>query len=138
MFGRNYYARHDYEDVDSAAAGALIADLRGRLPTLPGTTIGALRIAAADDFAYRDPIDGSESRGQGIRILFEGGSRIVFRLSGTGTSGATIRVYIERYEPVGGDLAQETCDAIADLVLVANELSGIERYTGRSAPDVIT
>jgi phosphoglucomutase len=137
-FGRNYYARHDYEDVDSAAAGALIADLRGRLPTLPGTTIGSLRIAAADDFAYRDPIDGSESRGQGIRILFEGGSRIVFRLSGTGTSGATIRVYIERYEPVGGDLAQETCDALADLVLVAKELSGIERYTGRSAPDVIT
>ena len=137
-FGRNYYARHDYEGVDSAAADALMADLRGRLRALPGTTIGALRIQAADDFAYLDPVDGSESRGQGIRILFEGGSRIVFRLSGTGTSGATIRVYIERYEPAGGDLTRETGDAIADLVVAAEELAGIERHSGRTAPDVIT
>ena len=137
-FGRNYYARHDYEGVDSAAADALMADLRGRLRTLPGTTIGALRIEAADDFAYLDPVDGSESHSQGIRILFEGGSRIVFRLSGTGTSGATIRVYIERYEPAGGDLTRETGDAIADLVVAAEELAGIERHSGRTAPDVIT
>ncbi|KKC26899.1 alpha-D-glucose phosphate-specific phosphoglucomutase [Sphingomonas sp. SRS2] len=137
-FGRNYYARHDYEGVDSSAADALIAELRGRLPALPGTSIGALRIQASDDFAYLDPVDGSQSARQGIRILFEGGSRIVFRLSGTGTTGATIRVYIERYEAVGGDLARETGDAIADLIVAAEELSGIERHTGRTAPDVVT
>ncbi|KRB86852.1 phosphoglucomutase [Sphingomonas sp. Root710] len=137
-FGRNYYARHDYEGVDSARADALMADLRNHLPTLRGTAIGALRIEAADDFAYHDPIDGSESRNQGIRILFEGGSRIVFRLSGTGTSGATIRVYIERYEPADGDLGRETGDAIADLIVAAEELAGIARHTGRAKPDVIT
>ena len=137
-FGRNYYARHDYEGVDSAAADALMAELRDRLPDLPGTAIGALRVEAADDFAYLDPVDGSESRNQGIRILFEGGSRIVFRLSGTGTSGATIRVYIERYEPADGDLGRETGDAIADLVEAADTIARIARHSGRSAPDVIT
>ncbi|WP_347270554.1 alpha-D-glucose phosphate-specific phosphoglucomutase [Rhizorhabdus histidinilytica] len=137
-FGRNYYARHDYEGVDTAAGDALIADLRGRLAGLPGTTIGALRIEAADDFAYHDPVDGTQSHGQGIRILFEGGSRIVFRLSGTGTSGATIRVYIERYEPAGGNLGRATGDAIADLIVAAETIAGIARHTGRTAPDVIT
>jgi phosphoglucomutase len=137
-FGRNYYARHDYEGVDSAAADALMTELRGRLAGLPGTAIGALRIEAADDFAYLDPVDGSESRNQGIRILFEGGSRIVFRLSGTGTSGATIRVYIERYEPAGGDLGRETGDAIADLIAAVEAIAGITRHTGRTAPDVVT
>jgi len=137
-FGRNYYARHDYEAVDTAAADALIAELRSKLATLPGTSVGALIIESADDFAYLDPVDGSESRNQGVRILFTGGSRIVFRLSGTGTSGATIRVYIERYEPAGGDLGRATGDAIADLVDAAGTLAGIVRHTGRSAPDVIT
>ena len=137
-YGRNYYARHDYEGVDSAAADAMIGELRGRLARLPGEQIGALTIAAADDFAYLDPVDGAESRNQGIRILFEGGSRVVFRLSGTGTSGATIRVYIERYEPAGGDLRRETGDAIADLVGAVEAIAGITRYTGRTAPDVIT
>jgi phosphoglucomutase len=137
-FGRNYYARHDYEAVDSAAADALMAELRGKLGALPGTSVGQLRIAEADDFAYLDPIDGSESRQQGIRVLFDGGSRIVFRLSGTGTSGATIRVYIERYEPADGDLGQETGDAIADLIAAAETIAGIARHTGRTAPDVIT
>jgi len=137
-FGRNYYARHDYEGVDTAAADALIGGLRAGLPTLPGTDIGGLRIAAADDFAYHDPVDGSESLHQGIRILFHGGSRIVFRLSGTGTSGATIRVYIERYEAAGGDLGQETGDAIADLIAAAETVAGIHRHTGRTAPDVVT
>ena len=137
-FGRNYYARHDYEGVDSGAADAMMAELRERLPTLPGTEVGALCIEAADDFAYLDPVDGSQSRNQGIRILFEGGSRIVFRLSGTGTSGATIRVYIERYEPDDGDLGRETGDAIADLVEAVETIAGITRHTGRTAPDVIT
>ncbi|WP_340317670.1 alpha-D-glucose phosphate-specific phosphoglucomutase [Rhizorhabdus argentea] len=137
-YGRNYYARHDYEGVDSAAADALITELRGRLADLPSERIGALTVAAADDFAYFDPVDGSESRNQGIRILFEGGSRIVFRLSGTGTSGATIRIYIERYEPKGGDLSRETGDAIADLVGAVEAIAGITRHTGRTAPDVIT
>ena len=137
-FGRNHYARHDYEGVDSAAADALMAELRGRLVGLPGTEIGDLRIEKADDFAYRDPVDGSESRNQGVRILFEGGSRIVFRLSGTGTSGATIRVYIERYEPVEGDLGRETGDALADLIAAAETIAGIARHTGRNAPDVVT
>ncbi len=137
-FGRNYYARHDYEGIDTAAGDALIADLRGRLAGLPGTTIGALRIEAADDFAYHDPVDGTQSHGQGIRILFEGGSRIVFRLSGTGTSGATIRVYIERYEPAGGNLGRATGDAIADLIVAAETIADIARHTGRTAPDVIT
>jgi phosphoglucomutase len=137
-YGRNYYARHDYEGVDSAAADALMTELRGRLARLPGQTIDALRIEAADDFAYHDPVDSSESRNQGIRILFEGGSRIVFRLSGTGTSGATIRVYIERYEPADGDLGRETGEAIADLIAAAEEVAAIKRHTGRTKPDVIT
>jgi phosphoglucomutase len=116
----------------------MMAELRGKLGTLPGTAFGALIVAASDDFAYLDPVDGSTSNQQGIRILFEGGSRIVFRLSGTGTSGATIRVYIERYEPVGGDLAQATPDAIADLVGTVEAIAGITRHTGRTEPDVIT
>jgi len=137
-FGRNYYARHDYEGVDSGAAERLISELRTSLPDLPGTGIGSLTIVSADDFAYVDPVDGSESAQQGIRILFEGGSRIVFRLSGTGTSGATIRVYIERYEPADGDLGQATGEALADLIVAANAIAGIVRHTGRSEPDVIT
>lgn len=137
-YGRNYYARHDYEGVDSAAADAMIEGLRARLASLPGERVGALTVAAADDFAYLDPVDGSESRNQGIRILFDGGSRIVFRLSGTGTSGATIRVYIERYEPTDGDLHRETGDAIADLVAAVEAIAGITRHTARTAPDVIT
>jgi phosphoglucomutase len=89
-YGRNYYSRHDYEGVDTEAANGLVAALRAKLKELPGTKVGGLTVAAADDFAYLDPVDGSESRNQGVRILFEGGSRVVFRLSGTGTSGATL------------------------------------------------
>ncbi|TGV00176.1 alpha-D-glucose phosphate-specific phosphoglucomutase, partial [Mesorhizobium sp. M8A.F.Ca.ET.173.01.1.1] len=98
-YGRNYYSRHDYEEVESDRANALVDELRAKLGSLPGTSVRGLTIAKADDFAYHDPVDGSVSKNQGIRILFEGGSRVVFRLSGTGTSGATLRVYIERYEP---------------------------------------
>ncbi len=137
-FGRNYYARHDYEGVESDKADALMAALRGSLATLPGTAFGDLVVAAADDFAYTDPTDGSVSRNQGVRVLFEGGSRVVFRLSGTGTSGATLRVYLERYEAVGGDLDRETGEMLADIVAAADAIAGIVKHTGRTAPDVVT
>ena len=137
-YGRNYYARHDYEGVDSARADALMAELRAGLADLPGRVVGPLTIAGADDFAYEDPTDGSVSANQGVRVLFVGGSRVVFRLSGTGTSGATLRVYLERYEPVGGDLDAETGDMLADIVAAAEKIAGIVRHTGRTRPDVVT
>jgi phosphoglucomutase len=137
-FGRNYYARHDYEGVDSIAADALMHELRGKLSTLPGKRIGTLTIARADDFAYTDPTDGSTSANQGVRIMFEGDSRVVFRLSGTGTSGATLRVYLERYEPAGGDLDADTGVMLADIIAAADEIAKIQRHTGRSEPDVVT
>jgi phosphoglucomutase len=135
-YGRNYYARHDYEAVETARADALMAELRGRLAALPGTAIGDLTIGAADDFAYEDQTDGSVSRNQGIRVLFEGGSRVVFRLSGTGTSGATLRVYLERYS--ADDLDRDTTEMLADIAEAADQIAGIVRHTGREAPDVIT
>ncbi|KQN92675.1 phosphoglucomutase [Sphingomonas sp. Leaf231] len=138
QFGRNYYARHDYEGVDSAAADTLMTELRGKLADLPGTAFGALTVAAADDFAYEDPTDGSVSRNQGVRVLFEGGSRVVFRLSGTGTSGATLRVYLERYEPVDGNLDADTGAMLAEIVAAADTIAGVRRHTGREHPDVVT
>ncbi|HEV7323215.1 MAG TPA: alpha-D-glucose phosphate-specific phosphoglucomutase [Ensifer sp.] len=137
-YGRNYYSRHDYEEVDSDAANGLIANLRDQLTTLPGTSFGALKVATADDFAYNDPVDHSVSKNQGIRILFEGGSRVVFRLSGTGTSGATLRVYIERFEPDATRHGIDTQEALADLIAVADEIAGIKTRTGRTEPSVIT
>ena len=137
-YGRNYYSRHDYEGVDADAANGLVNDLRGRLSSLPGTRYGDLAVEAADDFAYHDPVDGSVSEHQGIRVLFEGGSRVVFRLSGTGTSGATLRVYIERYEPPEGRLDLDTQEALADLIAAADEIAGIRSRTGRDRPTVIT
>ena len=137
-FGRNVYSRHDYEGVDSAAADGLMAHLRASLATLPGTSVGGLQIASADDFAYTDPVDGSVSRQQGIRIGLQDGSRIVFRLSGTGTEGATLRVYLERFEPDAAKHGIETQAALAPLIALADELAGIAQRTGRSAPTVIT
>lgn len=137
-FGRNYYARHDYEGVETEKADALMAALRDSLSSLPGRTFGPLTVEAADNFAYEDPTDGSVSRNQGVRVLLRGGSRVVFRLSGTGTSGATLRVYLERYEPAGGDLDRDTPDMLRDIVAAAEEIAGIERHTGRTAPDVVT
>ncbi|MBN9055427.1 MAG: alpha-D-glucose phosphate-specific phosphoglucomutase, partial [Rhizobiales bacterium] len=137
-YGRNYYSRHDYEEVDSDAANGLVENLRGELATLPGRSFGALRVETADDFAYHDPVDQSVSRNQGIRILFEGGSRVVFRLSGTGTSGATLRVYIERFEPDAARHDIDTQEALADLIAVADEIAGIKTRTGRDQPSVIT
>ncbi|RTL93833.1 alpha-D-glucose phosphate-specific phosphoglucomutase [Ancylobacter aquaticus] len=137
-YGRNYYTRHDYEEVDSGAADALMADLRARLDTLPGTVINGLTVERADDFSYHDPIDGSVTTKQGIRVFFTDGSRLVYRLSGTGTAGATLRLYLERYEvdPTRHDL--DTQDALAGLVQIARDLPDIEGRTGRSAPTVIT
>jgi phosphoglucomutase len=135
-YGRNYYARHDYEGVESDRADALIAELRGRLATLPGERYGDLIVATADDFAYEDPTDGSVSAHQGVRVLFEGGSRVVFRLSGTGTSGATLRVYLERYEAEAID--GDTTAMLADIAAAADAIAGIVRHTGRERPDVVT
>jgi phosphoglucomutase len=136
--GRNYYARHDYEALPTDQADALIAELTAALPSLPGKTFSGLTVASADSFMYDDPVDGSVSRNQGLRVLFEGGNRVVFRLSGTGTEGATLRVYLERYEPVTGRLDAATPDMLADLITAADAIAGIVRHTGRTAPDVVT
>jgi phosphoglucomutase len=137
-FGRNYYARHDYEAIETAKADALMAELNTSLAALPGKPFGPLTVETADNFTYDDPVDGSVSRNQGVRVLFEGGSRVVFRLSGTGTEGATLRVYLERYEPVGGDLDRETPEMLAELITAADAIAGITRHTGRTEPSVIT
>jgi phosphoglucomutase len=137
-FGRNFYSRHDYEGVDSTAAQGLMAHLGGLLATLPGRRFGDAVVATADDFSYTDPVDGSVSTGQGIRIGFDDGSRIVFRLSGTGTEGATLRVYLERFEPDPACHAVETQLALAGLINIADEIAGIAARTGRTHPDVIT
>jgi len=132
--GRNFYSRHDYEGVDADAANGLMKALHGRMSKLPGHH----NIKAMDDFAYDDPVDGSRTAGQGIRILFEDGSRIVYRLSGTGTEGATLRVYIERFEPDLTLHGIETQAALADLISLSRALAEIEIRTGRAAPTVIT
>jgi phosphoglucomutase len=137
-FGRNIYSRHDYEGLDSAVANALYADLRASLPGLAGRRFGGVAVEAADDFGYTDPVDGSVSRAQGLRVFFAGGSRIVFRLSGTGTEGATLRVYLERFEPDVAGHAAPAQQALAGLIDVADQLAGIRERTGRSAPSVIT
>jgi len=136
-YGRNYYTRHDFDEVDLSAAQGLMAQMREAVATLPGKTFGALTVEAADDFAYHDPVDGSDSKNQGVRVMFKGGSRIVYRLSGTGTVGATLRVYIERYEPPTGNLSEETQAALADLIALSRSLAEIEKRTGRTAPSVI-
>jgi phosphoglucomutase len=136
--GRDYYTRHDYEAVEAEAAQALMAGLRGKLGALPGREVAGLTITAADDFAYTDPVDGSTATSQGIRIVFGDAARAVFRLSGTGTEGATLRVYLERYEPDPARQAASPEEALAPVVAAAQEIAGIEAHTGRSAPDVVT
>jgi len=137
-FGRHYYTRHDYEGVDATAAQALVDRLRAMAGGLAGQAVGGFTVAYADDFAYTDPVDGSRSDQQGIRIGFADGSRIVYRLSGTGTEGATLRVYLERYEPDPQKQHQETQQAMAPLIQLADGLAEIRARTGRAAPDVIT
>ncbi|MER8726761.1 alpha-D-glucose phosphate-specific phosphoglucomutase [Mesorhizobium sp. M1027] len=137
-YGRNYYSRHDYEEVETDRANALVDELRAKLGSLPGTSVRGMTIASADDFAYHDPVDGSVSKNQGIRVLFEGGSRVVFRLSGTGTSGATLRLYVERYEPDTNRHDLDTQEALAGLIAAADDIAGIRSHTGRAKPSVIT
>jgi len=138
QFGRNYYSRHDYEAVPSERANALIQRLRDIAGELPGQQFQGLTIESADDFAYHDPVDGSVSKNQGIRISFADGSRVVLRLSGTGTEGATLRVYLERYEAETGrhDLPVE--EALAPVIAAAEEIALIREFTGRDRPDVTT
>lgn len=137
-FGRNYYSRHDYEAVDAGAADAMMAHLRHSLPGLAGKTIGGYRIAFADDFAYADPVDRSVASRQGIRIVMTDGSRIVLRLSGTGTRGATVRLYLERYEADRALHGLDTQEALGGLAAIAEQLSGLKQRTGRARPSVVT
>ncbi|MHA1157852.1 MAG: alpha-D-glucose phosphate-specific phosphoglucomutase [Alphaproteobacteria bacterium] len=137
-FGRHYYSRHDYEGIDAEAAQTLVEDLRTRLPHLPGSEVNGMRIAAADDFRYDDPVDGSSSVNQGLRILLDGDCRMVYRLSGTGTEGATLRIYLERFEPDPAHQNRDAQDALANLAAAALGLAEVTGRTGRTAPDVRT
>jgi len=137
-YGRNVYSRHDYEGLPGDAANGVMTHLKSRFAELPGKQFGARQVKFCDDFSYTDPIDGSVSAGQGLRIGFADGSRIVFRLSGTGTEGATLRIYLEAFEP---DAAKHHLDAqqtLAELIGIANELSELKLRTGRDTPTVIT
>lgn len=137
-YGRDFYTRHDYEEVDAAAAESLMKDLRARLASLPGQSFGKFEVAGADDFAYHDPVDGTDSRNQGIRIMLKDGSRMVYRLSGTGTAGATLRIYLERFEPDPAKHGQETQAALAGLIALSTSLPDIPGRLRRDAPSVIT
>ena len=137
-FGRDYYTRHDYEELETAPANELMDALRNKLPALPGQRFGGLTVQSCDDFAYTDPVDQSVTPKQGIRILFEEDARAVFRLSGTGTSGATLRVYLERFEPNTDRHGLSTADVLAPVVQAANEIAEIAARTGRDEPSVIT
>ena len=137
-FGRNFYTRYDYEEIDTEAANGLMNHLQARLSELPGSMLDGYTVDYADNFAYTDPVDGSISENQGIRIGFTDGSRIVYRLSGTGTAGATLRIYLEAYEPVPEKQDLETASVMQPLVDIATGMAEIEARTGRSEPTVIT
>ncbi len=137
-YGRCYYSRHDYEEVESDKANAMMDALRAKLPALAGTQVSGLTVEAADEFAYDDPVDGSRSTGQGIRIAFAGDARAVFRLSGTGTAGATIRLYLEQLETAADKLQMSPEEALENVRGAAMILSDLTTLTGRTEPDVIT
>ncbi|MEY4195908.1 MAG: hypothetical protein RLZZ226_2276, partial [Pseudomonadota bacterium] len=137
-FGRDYYSRHDYENMPGEIGEAIIAHLRDQLATLPGQTFGAYTVSQADDFSYHDPVDGTITEKQGIRIIFDNGSRIVFRLSGTGTEGATLRIYLERYEPDVSQHQHDPQDALKALIELAERLSEARQRSGMAVPTVIT
>jgi len=137
-YGRNYYCRYDYEGVEKPAAEAVMAHLINSFNTLVGTTMNGMKIATADEFEYLDPVDGSISSHQGIRILFADGSRIIFRLSGTAGSGATIRLYLEKYESNPDLLGMHPLEALGDMVTIALTISKLKELTGFEEPTVIT
>jgi len=137
-FGRNYYSRHDYEALPADVAERIMAGLRDRLMALPGRVVQGMTVAAADDFAYDDPVDGSVSTGQGLRVGFTDGSRLVLRLSGTGTEGATLRLYLERYAAGPEGLDEDVQAALAPVIAAAEELAQIRGISGRDGPDVVT
>ncbi len=137
-YGRNYYTRHDYEEVDNDVAQKLMKGLEERLKSIENSELSGKKVVTADNFCYHDPVDGSKSCNQGIRIIFEDGSRIVFRLSGTGTKGATIRIYIESYTSKENLMDQDTQSFLADLIKISRDISKIEELTGRKEPSVIT
>jgi phosphoglucomutase len=138
QYGRDYFTRHDYEAVDSANAHEMISQLKAKIALLPGQIVAGVEIESADDFQYIDPVDNSKTTAQGVRIYLKNGGRIVFRLSGTGTQGATLRVYLDRYENNPELLEQETQQALNELIQVAEAVVGIKQFTGREKPDVIT
>lgn len=138
QFGRNAYARHDYEEVESDAANSLMETLRGKLAGLTGHQLGNYNVQLADDFSYTDPIDNAISNHQGLRIGFGDGSRIVFRLSGTGTQGATLRIYLEAYTQKETDFAANAHDLLKPLADIAGDIAQIQHFTGRDKPTVIT
>ena len=137
-YGRHYYSRHDYEAVASEAAHGLYDRLEAMLPSLIGQPFAGRSISAADNFSYTDPVDQSVTKGQGLRILLDDGSRVLLRLSGTGTKGATLRVYLESYVPTTGDLYQDPQIALGDMIQAINQLAEITTRTGMDRPTVIT
>jgi phosphoglucomutase len=137
-YGRNVYSRHDYEAIATVAANNVIAHIHDQFDALIGKQLGRYEVRHCDDFAYTDPVDGSVSKQQGIRILFSDGSRIVFRLSGTGTEGATIRIYLEAFEPDVANHHLDAQEALADMIQIALQISDLKALTGRDKPTVIT
>ncbi|NNC38081.1 MAG: alpha-D-glucose phosphate-specific phosphoglucomutase, partial [Hyphomonadaceae bacterium] len=137
-YGRNYYSRHDYEGVDKGKAERVIDNVRSKLASLVGRSFEGETISKADSFSYTDPVDGSVSENQGLRIEFESGSRFVIRLSGTGTVGATLRLYLEKYEPPNGDLEQGTQSALGSIIGISDQIAQIQSTVGREKPSVIS
>ncbi len=137
-YGRHYYSRHDYEAIASEKANAVMENLKDQLNTLPRQSFADETIATADSFTYLDPVDGSTSSNQGIRVLFESGSRFVFRLSGTGTVGATLRLYLEKYVPADGNLNQDVQTMLKTIAEIANEISDLKNITGHTQPSAIS
>lgn len=138
QYGRDYFTRHDYEAVDSANAHEMFSQLKAKISALPGQEILGVKVTSADDFEYIDPVDNSRTTAQGVRIYLGNGGRIVFRLSGTGTQGATLRVYLDCFQQDSALLAQETQQALSELIQIAESVAGIKQFTGRTQPDVIT
>ncbi len=137
-YGRDYYSRYDYENVPTEQANSLMDDLRQQLSTLAGQQVAGLAVTSADEFSYHDPVDGSVSTNQGVRIGFSGGCRAVFRLSGTGTQGATLRLYLEQYSGIGGDLTMDSQSALGKVRDAAQQICRMQTMIGRIEPDVIT